>query len=114
MDAYLTFQLGVAAFGRRDYRAAVEHFTDVLDQFGEHTEAREYLARAHYHRASLASAERECRTLLEHDPTNEYVLLLLARSLERQNRADEAEPVRRCLAVVSGEVNHLAAHTLAG
>ncbi|WP_176451585.1 hypothetical protein [Enemella dayhoffiae] len=51
--------------------------------------------------------------LLEQDPTDEYATLLLARTLERQNRAAEAAGVRRVLAALTGDDRHLAGHTVA-
>ncbi len=110
MTTMLTFNLGVQAFEDRDYRAAVERFTEVLATEPGNTGVREYLARAYYHRASLAPAERECRAILESDPTNEYVTLLLIRSLERQSRHDEARPLRRLLTTLTGDDRHLRDH----
>ncbi|GAA1397446.1 tetratricopeptide repeat protein [Luteococcus peritonei] len=112
MDTYFRYRLGVAAFERRDYRGAIDHFEQVLVEDPGALEVREYLARTHYHRAALKAAEREARALLESDPTNEYVTMLLARSLERQSRPEEAELVRRRLAALSGVDEHLAGHTV--
>ena len=107
MSAYFAYQAGVFAFEERDYKTAVERFTEALAEEPGNAGAREYLARAYYHRASLKPAEEECRRILDADPTNEYVLLLLARSLERQNKHDDAAGVRRLLAAVSGDESHL-------
>lgn len=99
----LIHNLGVRAFEDRNYRAAIEHFTRVLEVEPDNLSVREYLARARYHRASLTHAEAECRRILERDPANSYVTLLLARTLERQGRRDEAAGVRRLLAALTGD-----------
>lgn len=112
MSTLVTYNVGIQAFEERDYREAVERFTAVLEEDPRHLAAREYLARALYHRASLAPAEQECRAILEQDPTNEFVTLLLARTLERQNRPDEAVGVRRVLAALTGDTAHLEAASL--
>lgn len=109
-DTMLTWTQGVYAFDRKDYGAAVEHFSQVLVAEPGNLNCREYLARAQYHRASLGPAEQEARRILEVDPTNEYVQMLLARALERQGRHDEAAGVRRVLAALSGDARHAASH----
>lgn len=63
--------------------------------------ARLLLARAYYHSAQLSRAEATAREVLVEDPTDAYAALLLGRSLQRQGRAAEAEPVLR-LATVLG------------
>ena len=113
MPTALAFAAGVRAFDERDYGTAAQNFCEVLAAEPHNTNAREYLARSYYHRASLGRAEAECRTLLAEDPTNEYVLLLLIRSLERKGRTEEAAALRRQLAVMSGDERHLANHTIA-
>lgn len=107
----LRYSMGITAFDERRYKDAVDHFEAVLDDAPNDLNVREYLARAHFHRAALAPAEREARAVLDADPTNEYMLLLLARTLERQSRADEGAALRRRLATLSGDDRHLAAHT---
>ena len=110
MTTMYDWEAALIAFNTRDYRTAVERFESVLATQPNHTDAREYLARAHYLRASLAPAEREARTILEADPTNEYVTLLLARVLERQSRHDEAAGVRRVLVALTGDERHASTH----
>lgn len=105
------WQAALLAFNTRDYRTAIERLQRVLAEQPGHTDAREYLARAHYLRASLPLAEAEARTILAADPTNEYITLLLARTLERQSRHDEAAGVRRILAALTGDDRHATAHT---
>lgn len=106
----LAYEVGMNAFANRDYPTAIERFREVLAVDPGNTGVREHLARAHYHRAQLTLAETEVRRLLEADPTDEYALLLLARTLERQGRADEAAPVRRLLAATTGDPTHAKAH----
>jgi Flp pilus assembly protein TadD len=48
------------------------------------------LARAYYHSAQLGRAETAARAVLADDPTDDYAALLLARTLERSSRKDEA------------------------
>lgn len=104
------WQAALLAFNTRDYRTAVQRFEKVLEAQPGHTDAREYLARTYYLRASLPLAEREARTILEADPTNEYVTLLLARVLERQSRHDEAAAVRKVLVALTGDERHGPTH----
>lgn len=112
MTTLLTYNLGVQAFEERDYRTAVERFTAVLLDEPGNLLVREFLARAHFHRASLGPAEEQCRAILDRDPTDEYATLLLARTLERQNRADEARGVLRLLAALTGDDSHLRSRSL--
>ncbi len=107
------YALGVAAFGERRYKDAIDLFEDVLREAPENLGVREYLLRAHYHRASLPLAEQQARSILVSDPNNEYVLLLLARSLERQSKHDEAAALRRRLAALTGDDRMLARGSLA-
>lgn len=107
MTTDLQYAMGVQAFEARRYKDAIEHFEAVLGDAPSNANVREYLCRAHYHRASLKAAEREAREILSADPTNEYVVLLLARILERQSRHDEAARVRRRLAALTGDDRHL-------
>lgn len=72
--------------------------------------AREFLARAHYRRASLGKAVELSRLLLEADPTGEYATLLLARGLERKGHNDEALGLRRRLAALTGDPRRLPNH----
>ena len=52
--------------------------------------ARLLLARAYYHSAQLRRAEETTRSILRDDPVDAYAALLLARTLERSGRRDEA------------------------
>ncbi|RRD47167.1 tetratricopeptide repeat protein [Tessaracoccus sp. OH4464_COT-324] len=112
-NTQLTFNLAVQAFEARDYATAVDRFQRILDDDPGLTLVREYLARAHYHRAALPLAEREARALLAHDPTDTFALLLLARTLERQSRTEEALGFRRQLAALTGDASQLESHQAA-
>lgn len=106
----LTFNLGCMAFDEKDYGTAISRFTEVLDEVPGDRNVREWRARAYYHRASLPRAEEDLRELLAADPTDEYATLLLARTLERQSRHDEAAGVRRMLAALTGDDAHAEGH----
>lgn len=103
MTTDLRYRMGVMAFEERRYQEAIDHFEAVLRDAPGDLNVREYLARAHYHRAALPTAIEQARAILADDPTNTYVMLLLARALERSSRAEEAAAVRRHLAALTGE-----------
>ncbi|MGW0228297.1 tetratricopeptide repeat protein [Actinopolymorpha singaporensis] len=77
-------------FEERRYIEAARLLAGLVEEFPRHTAARLLLARAYYHSAQLNRAEKQLRTLIEHDPVEPYAHLLLGRVLERQNRPDEA------------------------
>ncbi|MPZ61342.1 MAG: hypothetical protein GEU93_08600 [Propionibacteriales bacterium] len=54
------------------------------------TGVRMLLARCYYHSAQLGRTEAAARRLLAEDPTDAYAALLLARTLQRGSRHDEA------------------------
>lgn len=110
MFTLLTMEMAVHAFDNRDYKSAIERFEKVLDEDPTNRNAREYLARAHYHRAALPKAEELLREIMAEDPTNDYALLLMARTLERQSKHEEASGVRRRLAALTGDDSHLSQH----
>ncbi|MBN3585332.1 tetratricopeptide repeat protein, partial [Algoriphagus aestuarii] len=62
----------------------------------------ELLGRSYFHSAQLAKAEEVFRKIIELDPCDAWAHIALARTLERQNRADEAAPHRRMHAIMSG------------
>ncbi|MFD4985296.1 tetratricopeptide repeat protein [Streptomyces sp. NPDC058374] len=90
-------------FEAKEYPAAVRILNGLVEEAPEHQAARLLLARAYYHSAQLGRAERELRVLLERDPVESYATLLLGRTLERQNRDDEARPYLRMAAAMSGD-----------
>jgi len=73
----------------------LRHLVDTHPHPAELGEARELLARSYYHSAQLGRAVEAAREALEHDPTNAYAALLLARALERSSRLGEADGARR-------------------
>lgn len=104
---HFTYEMAVSAFDRRDYRTAIRRFTELSAIEPHNRSIREYLARAYYHTAALPKAEAACRQILDEDPTNVYVGLVLARTLERQSRSDEAMTIRRMLAAMTGDDRYL-------
>lgn len=97
---YDRYTLALEHFGRREHLRAAELLEGLLDEAGTEvphrvTDARLLLARAYYHSARLARAEETAREVLREDPTDAYAALLLARSLERQSRPEEADRARR-------------------
>lgn len=104
------WEAALLAFDTGDYATAIARLQPIVEAAPGNANAREYLARAHYQRAALRPAEEQARTILAGDPTNEYVTLLLARILERQNRHAEAAGVRRVLVALTGDERHGAGH----
>ena len=90
-------------FAQRDYRGAARVLEALLAEAGARpdevghglAEARLLLARAYYHSAQLRRAEATTRELLTDNPTDAYAALLLARTLERGFRHDEARAAFR-------------------
>lgn len=98
LSAYDAYRWAVDLFEQRDYYAAAEvlqHLVDTHPHESELRAARELLVRSYYHSAQIGRAAETARQLLERDPANEYAALLLARSLERASRRDEADAARR-------------------
>lgn len=98
MGFYERFRWAEGQFEDRDYRGAARTLEALLadierepDQVGHPvTDVRLLLARAYYHSAQLRHAEEAARALLADNPTEGYAALLLARTLQRANRPDEA------------------------
>lgn len=90
-------------FDARDYVGAAKLLTSVVEEFPSQTGPRLLLARAYYHSAQLRRAEEQLRELLDRDPVEHYAHLLLGRTLERQNRHDEAAPWLRMAAAFTGD-----------
>jgi Flp pilus assembly protein TadD len=95
-----------ALFEERAYREAAVLLTELLDAAPdvrhELTDVRLLLARSLYHSAQLNGAIRVATELLEHDPNEPYAHLLVGRSLQRQGRADEAQPHLRLAELLGG------------
>jgi Flp pilus assembly protein TadD len=98
-----------ALFEERSYREAAVLLTELLDAADgaddvrhELTDVRLLLARSLYHSAQLNGAIRVATELLEHDPNEPYAHLLVGRSLQRQGKADEAQPHLRLAELLGG------------
>jgi len=99
MEFYDRYRWAEILFAERDYRTAARELESLLtdidttDDKPRHGlgEARLLLARSYYHAALLPKAERVARDLLADDPVDGYAALLLARTLERTSRHDEAQ-----------------------
>lgn len=90
-------------FEHRDYLAAAAVLEALLAEAADRpedvghglAEPRLLLARAYFHSAQLRRAEAAVRELLADHPSDAYAALLLARTLERGSRHDEARAARR-------------------
>ena len=58
---------------------------------------------AYYHAALLKPAEEQLLEVIEREPTEYYAHLMLARTLERLSRAEEAGKHRRIAAALTGD-----------
>ena len=93
-------------FAEKSYREAAVLLAGLLDDSAdvrhELTDVRLLLARSLYHSAQLNGAIRVATELLEHDPNEPYAHLLVGRSLQRQGKADEAQPHLRLAELLGG------------
>jgi hypothetical protein len=89
-DVLLEHARAQALFDAGQPAQAVPLLDRVLELAPEATAARELRARALFASAQLGRAESAFRELLERDPSDAWVRVALARTLERQGRADEA------------------------
>jgi predicted Zn-dependent protease len=100
---YDRYRFAEDRFAHRDYRGAARTLEELLAEARERpdevghglAEARLLLARAYYHSAQLRRAEEAVRALLADEPTDAYASLLLARTLERGSRHEEARAALR-------------------
>jgi len=98
MGFYERFRWAEGQFEDRDFRGAARTLETLLEdverepeQIGHPmTDVRLLLARAYFHSAQLRHAEEAARALLADNPTEAYAALLLARTLQRGSRHDEA------------------------
>ncbi|MEG3626137.1 tetratricopeptide repeat protein [Streptomyces poriticola] len=74
----------------RDPRGAVKLLDSVIAAHPENTAARLLRARAFFAAAQLRPAELEFTVVLEREPDNAFAHFALARTYERQGRADQA------------------------
>lgn len=97
MEYYERFRWAQSLFEHRDYLTAArvleELLADAADGSAGHglASARELLARAYFHSGQLGRAEATARALLAEDICDAYAALLLARTLERGSRHEEAD-----------------------
>ena len=106
----LSYGLGQQYFEERDYRGAIRALRPVVEETPEDVGTRLLLARAYYHAALLKPAEEQLLEVLEREPTEYYAHLMMARTLERQSRADEAVKHRRIAAALTGDDELLKPH----
>ena len=94
-DARVEYEGALRDFERRRYVDAAERLEWILGQPVDHRhglgDVRELLARAYYHSARLDLAESTARAVMSDQPTNGYAAIHLARTLQRQGRAEEAK-----------------------
>lgn len=103
MDLYERYHRAGRQFDLKDYLGAARTLEALLMDLAadggptDHaaTSARLLLARAYYHSAQLGRAETAARAVLAESPTDAYAALLLARTLERTSRHDEAREAMR-------------------
>jgi Tfp pilus assembly protein PilF len=106
----LSYGLGQQYFEERDYRGAVRALLPVVEETPDDVGTRLLLARAYYHAALLKPAEEHLTKVLEREPTEAYAHLMMARTLERQSRHDEAGKHRRIAAALTGDEDLLTRH----
>ncbi|MET8685072.1 tetratricopeptide repeat protein [Streptomyces sp. NPDC004732] len=90
-------------FEAKEYATAARILDVLADEVPEQVAPRLLLARAYYHSAQLRRAETALRKVIELDPVESYARLMLGRTLQRQNRADDAAPHLRMAAALDGE-----------
>ncbi|MFK4071571.1 tetratricopeptide repeat protein [Streptomyces sp. NPDC029674] len=90
-------------FDAKEYATAARILDALADEVPEQVAPRLLLARAYYHSAQLGRAEAALRKVLDLDPVESYARLMLGRTLERQNRPDDAAPHLRMAAALNGD-----------
>jgi predicted Zn-dependent protease len=95
MAHFQRYRRAQSLFEARDYRGAARELERLLaesdgDLLHSMSAARLLLARAYFHSAQLRGAEETTRAILRDEPVDAYAALLLARTLERSGRRDEA------------------------
>lgn len=108
----LSYGLGQQYFDERDYRGAIRSLLPIVEETPDDVGTRLLLARAYFHSASLKPAEEHLREILDRAPTESYAHLLMARTLERLSRPEEATKHRRIAAALTGDDSLLASHSL--
>lgn len=108
----LSYGLGQQYFEERDYRSAIKALLPIVEETPDDVGTRLLLARAYFHSALLKPAEAHLVEILDRAPTESYAHLLMARTLERLSRADEATKHRRIAAALTGDESLLASQSL--
>lgn len=91
---------------RRAPREALEVLEPALAEEPRNTGLRALRAWAYLLRAQLQKAEAELAALVEEHPDDDWARHALGRSLERQDRLEEALPHLRLAAAMSGDPDH--------
>jgi len=99
---YETYRRGRQHFDLGDPIGAARVLAPLAEEEPRNRTVLELLGRSYFHSAQLAKAEEVFRKIIELDPCDAWAHIALARTLERQNRADEAAPHRRMHAIMSG------------
>ena len=107
----LSYGIGQQYFEERDYRGAIRALRPVVEETPDDVGTRLLLARAYFHAALLKPAEEQLLEVIERAPTEYYAHLMLARTLERQSRPDEAGKHRRIAAALTGDDSLLASQS---
>lgn len=97
-EPYDTYRWAETLFELRDYISAADVLTMLLEQLPDdsgRTAAEELLVRSYFYSARLDRAIDTARDVLQRDPADAYMALLLMRSLERAGRSEEAAAARR-------------------
>lgn len=92
LDDHARYDRASFAFETKDYVRAAELLEPLAQADPGNAEVRLLLARSYYHAARLGRAESELRAMLERWPSDAYIHLVLARTLQRDGRAEEGAP----------------------
>jgi Flp pilus assembly protein TadD len=87
--------------------AALETVRPVEAELAETVAGRLLIARAYFHSAQLGRAEQAFARLVEMDPTDDFARFAMGRTLERQNRQEEAAAHYRIAAALSPRPEYL-------
>ncbi len=92
----LRYTWAQSLFVQKDYTQAASILAELLDEASREeilhgtTDMELLLARAYYHSAQLGRAESVLVGILDREPNEAYARLLMGRTLQRQQRHDEA------------------------
>jgi Flp pilus assembly protein TadD len=102
--SYSEFQRAMMFFDAKDYAEAGRILAPIVDREPTNRATVELLGRAYFHSAQLGHAEETFIRLVELDPANGWAYEALARTLERRNRADEAQRHRKLAHAMGAEL----------